>query len=73
MIFDDETHSKRRPRHYTLDFYTKVQVWGRMVRIPKVPCTKLMMTMLALSCYKRKKERAEKKKIYMIKGREKKK
>jgi len=39
-----------------------------MVRIPKVPCTKLMMTMLALSCYKRKKERAEKKKIYMIKN-----
>ena len=35
--------------------FTKVQVWGRMVRIPKVPCTKMMMAMLALSCYKRKK------------------
>ena len=53
MIFDDGTHSKRRPQHYTLDFYTKVQVWGRMVRILKVHCTKMMMTMLALSCYKK--------------------
>jgi hypothetical protein len=30
-------------------------VWGRMVRIPKVPCTKIMMAMLTLSCYKIKK------------------
>jgi hypothetical protein len=27
-------------------------VWGRMVRIPKVPCTKMIMAMLTLSCYK---------------------
>ena len=53
MIFDDRTHPKRRPRHYTLDFYTKLQVWRRMVRIPKVLCTKMIMTMLALSCYKK--------------------
>jgi len=31
---------KRRPQHYTLGFYTKVQVWGRMVRTsPHVPST----------------------------------
>jgi len=58
---DDGTHSKRRPRRYTLDFYTKVQVWGRMVRIPKVPCTKMMMMMLALSCYIKKRENNDKK------------
>ena len=28
MIFGDGTHSKGDPRHCTLDFYTKVQVWG---------------------------------------------
>jgi hypothetical protein len=28
MIFGDGTHSKRRPWLCTLDFYTKIQVWG---------------------------------------------
>jgi hypothetical protein len=40
IIVGDGTHLKRRPRHGTLDFYTKVQVWGRMVRVsPQVPYT----------------------------------
>jgi hypothetical protein len=33
IFFGDGTHSKRDPRHCTLDFYTKVQVWGRVVKI----------------------------------------
>ena len=33
MFFGDGTHSKGDPRHCTLDFYTKVQVWGRVVKI----------------------------------------
>jgi len=32
MPFGEGTHSNRRFQPYTLDFYTKVQVWGRMVR-----------------------------------------
>jgi hypothetical protein len=28
MSFCDGTHSKGDPRHCTLNFYTKVQVWG---------------------------------------------
>jgi hypothetical protein len=28
----DGTHSKGDPRHCTLNFYTKVQVWERMVK-----------------------------------------
>jgi len=32
MPFGKGTHSKRRFRPYTLDFYTKVQVWGSLVR-----------------------------------------
>jgi len=58
MTFGDGTHSKRRPWLYTLDFYTKVQVWGRMVRILSSmhtkdnPLKKIMM--LALPCYKKK-------------------
>jgi hypothetical protein len=52
MIFSDGTHSIGDPNIPHLTF-TKVQVWGRMVRIPKVPCTKIMMTMSVLSCYKK--------------------
>jgi hypothetical protein len=33
MIFGDGTRSKKRPQHDTLDFYKKVQVWGRIVRV----------------------------------------
>ena len=33
MIFGDLTLSKGNPQHCTLDFYTKVQVWGRVVKI----------------------------------------
>ena len=32
MPFGEGTHSNRRFRPYTLDFYTKVQVWGSLVR-----------------------------------------
>jgi hypothetical protein len=31
MFFDGGTYSKGDPQHCTLDFYTKVQVWERMV------------------------------------------
>ena len=56
---------KRRPQHCTLYFYTKVQVWGMMVRtsshVPFTPKTILVKKkkMSALSCYKKrvKKER----------------
>jgi hypothetical protein len=33
MFFGDETHSRGDPRYCTLEFYTKVQVWGRVVKI----------------------------------------
>ena len=63
---------KRRPWHYTLDFYTKVQVWGREsnYKIPyKLMVIKKMMS--ALPCSKkerrRTKNREKKEKIYMTK------
>ena len=33
MFFGNGTHSKGDPQHCTLNFYTKVQVWGKMVRV----------------------------------------
>ena len=60
MFFGNGTHSKRDPRHYTLDFYTKVQVWGRVVKSHyKVPSPQKAILgskekmMLALPCYKK--------------------
>jgi len=73
MIFGNGTHSKGDPNIAHLTF-TKVQVWGRMVRTPKVPCTKMMMAMLALSCYKRKNiyiKRERKRYLYIENKREK--
>jgi hypothetical protein len=54
-----EHTQKETPKIAHLTF-TKVQVWGRMVTIPKVPCTKMMITMLALSCYKKRGRRVKK-------------
>jgi hypothetical protein len=58
MIFGDGTRSKKRPQHDILDFYIKVQVWGRIVRVsPQVPDTpKTIM-------YERKKREQKKEKI----------
>jgi len=33
MIFGDGTHSKGDHRHCIVDFYTTVQVWGKVVKI----------------------------------------
>jgi hypothetical protein len=72
MTFGEGTHSNRRFRPYTLDFYTKVQVWGRMVRaslqVPSVSKAIQKMMMSDLPCYiKRGKKGAKKEeKIYEI-------
>ena len=57
---------ERRPQHCTLDFHTKVQVWGKSLSIslqsskhPKeYPCFKKASD---LACSKKKKKREEKK------------
>jgi hypothetical protein len=52
-----------RPRHYTLDFYTKVQMWGRMVCLTTKFHTHQRLSWLkrkmisALPCYKKKREK----------------
>jgi len=62
MTIGDGTHSKGNPQHCKLDFYTKVQVWGKVVNIspqssintkghPAKKREKMMM--LALPCYKK--------------------
>jgi hypothetical protein len=48
MLLGDGTDSKGDPDS-TLDFYTKIQVWGRMVRIPSSThqgASKKMMMMM---------------------------
>jgi len=68
MFFCDGTHSKGDPRHYTLDFYTKVQVWGRKFHPHKRPSwakKKINEMMSAPPCHK--KERIEEKKSFIKK------
>jgi hypothetical protein len=40
MIFGNGTHSKGDPDPAHLTFHTKVQVWGRMVKVPSSIHTK---------------------------------
>jgi hypothetical protein len=79
MIFGDGTHSKGDPRHCTLDFYTKVQVWGRVVKISlqssihtKCHLGKKKRDSDVSSTFLKKKTLYDKKPIYDIKKRDKK-
>ena len=68
---------KRRPQHCTLDFHTKVQVWGKSLSVSlqcskhtkEYPCYKKVSD---LACSKKKRERKRKKKGRKIKKRRKK-
>jgi hypothetical protein len=61
MLFCNGTHSKGDPPHCTLDFYTKVQVWGRKFHPHKRSSWAKNEMMSALPCQKREKIYKEKK------------
>ena len=58
---------KRRPRHYTLDFHTKVQVWGKSLSVSLQVLTIQRSILVSRRCQpwiarkKRKKEREKEK------------